>query len=101
MRGRPLPRRNPARGTPGGHPPSPLLSCFTSPDVAQPALSSAKSQQVCAMLSYPEMLVSSVFVERLEDNEALQVMGALKTATVSNLKTRPTLPSEITRPHLT
>ncbi|XP_069989638.1 uncharacterized protein [Penaeus vannamei] len=70
------------------HPPA-LLSCFTSPDVAQPALSSAKSQQVCAMLSYPEMLVSSVFVERLEDNEALQVMGALKTATVSNLKTRP------------
>ncbi|XP_047469021.1 uncharacterized protein LOC125025122 isoform X2 [Penaeus chinensis] len=44
---------------------------------------------VCAMLSYPEMLVSSVFVERLEDNEALQIVGTLKTATVSNLKTRP------------
>ncbi|XP_063611285.1 uncharacterized protein LOC134784986, partial [Penaeus indicus] len=70
------------------HPPA-LLACFTSSDVAQPALTSSKSQQVCAMLSYPEMLVSSVFVERLEDNEALQITGALKTATVSNLKTRP------------
>ncbi|XP_042872017.1 uncharacterized protein LOC122253204 isoform X2 [Penaeus japonicus] len=70
------------------HPPA-LLACFTSPDVAQPALTSAKSQQVCAMLSYPEMLATSVFVERLEDNEAMQIIGPLKTATVSNLKNRP------------
>ncbi|XP_071533606.1 uncharacterized protein [Panulirus ornatus] len=72
-------------------PPPALLACFTSPDLARPALTRSNSQQVCAMLSQPELLVTAVFVERLEDNEAMQVSGALRTSTVSNLKTRPTV----------
>ncbi|XP_042215967.1 uncharacterized protein LOC121862087 isoform X2 [Homarus americanus] len=70
-------------------PPPALLTCFTSPNLARPALTKSNSQQVCAMLSQPELLVAAVFVEKLEDNEALQVCGALRTSTVSNLKTRP------------
>ncbi|KAG7172225.1 putative Poly (ADP-ribose) glycohydrolase (PARG)-containing protein [Homarus americanus] len=50
-------------------PPPALLTCFTSPNLARPALTKSNSQ--------------------LEDNEALQVCGALRTSTVSNLKTRP------------
>ncbi|XP_045584681.1 uncharacterized protein [Procambarus clarkii] len=69
--------------------PPALLTCFTSPDLARPALTRSNSQEVCAMLSQPELLVTAVLVERLEDNEAMQVSGALRTSTVSNLKTRP------------
>nr|XP_053647672.1 uncharacterized protein LOC128699150 isoform X3 [Cherax quadricarinatus] len=69
--------------------PPALLACFTTPDLARPALNRGNSQQVCTMLSQPELLVTAVFVERLEDNEAMQVCGALRTSTVSNLKTRP------------
>ncbi|CAL4209527.1 unnamed protein product, partial [Meganyctiphanes norvegica] len=66
-----------------------LLATFSSADVARPALSRHNSQQVCTMLSYPELLVSAVFAERLEDNEVMQVTGALHTATVQDLKTKP------------
>ena len=47
-------------------------------------------QQASTMSSYPELLVTSVIAERLEDNEALHVSGVLHSASVANLSNRPT-----------
>lgn len=63
-----------------------MQTVFTSARVGGDVLSSGDSQESILMTQFPEMLAVLIYVEALEDNEALIIENARQIARIINTK---------------